>query len=163
MTGVIKKSDNAIRTLRRDDLAAMVAIDHAYTNQTRRRFFEKRLDVAKVHPEDFIHVGLDHDGALVAFAFARILRGEFGREDTVAVLDIMGVAPKNQKHGLGHALIQGLCDRLRDKGVRVLNSQADWTNHGLLQFFDSFGFTLAPRLVLQRTLAEPLAELTDQV
>ena len=50
---------------------------------------------------------------------------------------------------------------MRQKGVQSLQSQADWTNHGLLRFFDSSGFALAPRLVLERSVLTPLAETID--
>ena len=50
---------------------------------------------------------------------------------------------------------------MREKGVQSLQSQADWTNHGLLRFFDSSGFALAPRLVLERSVLTPLAEAID--
>jgi L-amino acid N-acyltransferase YncA len=158
-----KKVDNATRALRGGDLARMVEIDHGYTNQRRRRFFEKRLEAASAYPDDFIHVGLDQAGKLVAFAFARVLQGEFGRTHSVAVLDIVGVAREQQEHGYGHALMQGLRDRMREKDVRTLHSQADWTNSGLLRFFRSAGFELAPRLVLERAVNEPLAETVEEV
>jgi len=46
--------------------------------------------------------------------------------------------------------------------VQSLQSQADWTNHGLLRFFDSSGFRLAPRVVLERSVLIPLAESVDE-
>jgi hypothetical protein len=55
----------------------------------------------------------------------------------------------------------GLIEVMRGKGVQSLQSQADWTNHGLLRFFDSSGFGLAPRLVLERSVLTPLAEAPD--
>ncbi len=154
---------NVTRALRLTDLARIVAIDHGYTNQKRQRFFEKRLGAANADPNNFIHVGLDRGGALVAFAFARVLKGEFGREQIVAVLDIVGVAREEQERGYGHALMQGLCERMREKGVHALQSKADWTNHALLRFFNSTGFELAPRLVLQRPVGEPLTEQAYEI
>ena len=47
---------------------------------------------------------------------------------------------------------------MRQKGVQSLQSQADWTNHALLRFFDASGFGLAPRLMLERSVLTPLAE-----
>ncbi len=155
--------NQGVRPLRPEDLERMIAIDQAYTGRPRRRFFEKRLDAAKGHPEDFIHVGMSRGGALVGYAFARVLHGEFGLEQAVAALDLVGVDPESQGRGYGHALMEGLAQVMRQKGVRLLHSQADWTNHGLLKFLDSTSFELAPRLVLERAVAEPLAEPTDEV
>jgi UDP-glucose 4-epimerase len=54
--------------------------------------------------------------------------------------------------------MDGLTKLMREKGVQALHSQADWTNHALLRFFDASGFRLAPRLVLERSVQTPLAE-----
>jgi hypothetical protein len=47
---------------------------------------------------------------------------------------------------------------MRQRGVKLMQSQADWTAFELLKFFASTGFRLAPRLVLERSVAEPLDE-----
>jgi len=147
-----------IRPLRASDLERIIAIDSAHVGEPRRHFFEKRLAHAKRHPEDYVHVGVVRKAGLVGFAFARVQRGEFGRAQAVATLDAVGVEHDSREHGVGRALMQGLTRLMREKGVRMLQSQADWTNHGLLRFFDSSGFRLAPRLVLERPVAAPLAE-----
>ncbi|MEZ5788924.1 MAG: GNAT family N-acetyltransferase [Xanthobacteraceae bacterium] len=139
-----------VRRLRPDDLERTIAIDQAHTGRPRRRFFEKRLDAARKHPENFIHVGVTEGDKLMGFAFARVRQGEFGRDEPIAALDLMGVDHASEAHGYGHRLIEALQAAMREKGIRRLHSQADWTEHGLLKFFDSTGFKLAPRLVLER-------------
>jgi GNAT superfamily N-acetyltransferase len=147
---------------RAEDLERMIAIDRAHTGRARLRFYEKRLLASERHPQDFIHVGVRNDGELVGFAFARLLRGEFGRDDAVAVLDVLGVEPGSQERGYGHALMDSLVDGMRQRGVRLMQSQADWTAFDLLKYFASTGFELAPRLVLERSVAGPLAEPADE-
>jgi len=95
---------------------------------------------------------------LVGFAFARILRGEFGRDQAVAILDAVSVARDSQERGVGRALMNGLTEVMRQKRVHSLQSQAGWTDHALLRFFDASGFRLAPRLMLERSVLTPLAE-----
>ncbi len=148
----------AVRPLRADDLERMIAIDQAHTGRQRRRFFEKRLEAANAHPQNVAHVGISRNGTLVGFAFARILHGEFGRDEPAAALDLVGVDPACQDRGYGRALMDGLVNAVRAAGARRLYSQADWTDDGLLKFFDSSGFELAPRLVLERSVSAPLAE-----
>ena len=158
MSNPVAHTDNRVRPLTPADLDRVIAIDWGHVGEPRRRFFEKRLDHAKQHREDFVHVGVARDGVLVGFAFARILRGEFGREQAIATLDAFGVERSNQDRGVGRALMNGLTEVMRRKGVQSLQSQADWTNHALLRFFDASGFGLAPRLVLERSVLTPLAE-----
>ena len=68
-----------------------------------------------------------------------------------------------QERGIGHALMQGLMAAMRDGGVRVVQSQADWTNHNLLRFFAGAGFELAPRLSLQREIGDLIDETSEEV
>ncbi len=150
------------RALRPDDLERVIAIDRAYTGRARRHFFEKRFAAAKARPADFVLLGTDDGHVLDGYALAHLLHGEFGRAQAGAALDALAVAPESQEHGIGQVLMEGLVTALRGKGVRYLQSQADWKNHGLLRFFGASGFELAPRLVLERPaadLAEPLGEV----
>ena len=151
------------RALGLDDLERVIAIDSAHTGHSRRRFFEKRFAAAVARPQDFATIGIDRNGALRGFAIARIQRGEFGREQAVAVLDAVGVEPHARERGVGRALIDGLIAALDRMGVGSLTSQAAWNNHELLRFFAASGFALAPRLVLERSLAEPLYEGSEEV
>lgn len=149
------------RRLRPADLEQVIAIDSGHFGRPRRAFFEKRLANAREHPEDYVQVGIDRNGILVGFAFARILRGEFGREAPVATLDAIGVLIDSREQGVGHTLMGGLTSALRKAGVRSLQSQAGWSDHALLRFFDACGFSLAPRLVLERSAVTPLPEPVD--
>ncbi len=157
----IAKSNS--RPLGMDDVDRAIAIDRAYSDQSRRRFFEKRFAAAKKRPEDFIHVGVVQDGQLCGFAIARVLRGEFGHEHAVAVLDAIGVAAECREQGIGQALMRELKGIMRQRGVFTLQSQADWTNHDLMRFFDAAGFKLAPRLTLQRPVAALFDEPNEEV
>jgi L-amino acid N-acyltransferase YncA len=158
MSNAAANTENNVRPLRPADLERVIAIDSGHVGESRRRFFEKRLAHAKQHPEDFVHVGAVRNGSLVGFAFARILRGEFGRDQAIATLDAVSVEHDSRERGVGHALMDSLTAIMRQKGVHSLQSQADWTNHALLRFFDASGFGLAPRLMLERSVLTPLAE-----
>ena len=151
------------RPLRADDVERVIAIDRAYSGQSRRRFFEKRFAAAKAQPEDFIHVGVVQDGALRGYAIARVLRGEFGHKQAVAVLDAIGVEAESRERGVGQALMTELDAIMVRRNVHALQSQAEWTNLDLLRFFAAAGFQLAPRLTLQRPVAALLDELSEQV
>ncbi len=152
----------AVRSLTIDDLKAVIAIDGAHAGQVRRHFYAKRMAAAADHPEDFVHLGVSRDGALCGFAIARMLRGEFGRRQAVAVLDAIGVAPQSQEHGVGRSLIQELARTLRSMGVGVLHSQVDWKDQHLLRFLHASGFEIAPRLALERSVREPLGEAEEE-
>jgi N-acetylglutamate synthase-like GNAT family acetyltransferase len=102
-------------------------------------------------------------GALRGFAFARLLRGEFGRAHVGAVLDVIGVDPASRDTGIGRSLLQELGTRLRAAGARTLHSQAEWSDPALTRFFAAAGFRLAPRIALERSVTAPLAEQSEDI
>jgi len=163
MVHALAASSHAARLLGVDDVERVIEIDSVHATRSRRHFFAKRFAAAQAHPGDFIHVGVRRDGALRGFAIARILRGEFGQSDAIAVLDAIGVELETQESGVGQALMKDLADVMRRIGVNRLQSQVDWKNHDLLRFFDAADFSLAPRLAMERSVAEPLAEVSDDV
>lgn len=163
MTASEAPATQRVRPLTNDDLERIVAIDRAHSKYSRSAFFEKRFAAAKANPDDFVHVGVTQGGLLMGFVMARILRGEFGRADAVAALDALGVDIGNRERGIGQALVAELVRILGEKNVLSLHSQVEWSNHELLRFFAGSGFALAPRLALERPVAEPLAEPLEDV
>ena len=162
MVAAVAHPKDEVRFIDARDLARVVAIDRAHTGHSRRHFFEKRFTCAAAHPNDFVQIGLIHDGVLRGFAIARLLRGEFGRDDVVAVLDVLGVEPESREQGLGQRLIDRLVEIARQKGAHSLQSRITWANSQLLHFFHSSGFRLAPRLALDRCVADPLNEMAEE-
>jgi GNAT superfamily N-acetyltransferase len=155
-------SEQDVSPLSAAQLDHVVAIDRAYTGRSRRRFFAKRFAAAEAHPDDFVLLGSSRSGTLRGFAIAHLLRGEFGREHIAAVLDALGVEAVSQDAGIGHRLIEELVAILQRRGVRLLHSQAKWTDGDLLRFFNASGFELSPRFVLERLVAVPLVEDIDE-
>ncbi len=153
---------NGVRTLNGGDLERVVAIDRAHSGGSRRHFFAKRFAAAAARPGEFIQIGVMRGGSLRGFAIARVFWGEFGRESAVAMLDAIGVEVEAQETGVGHELMDGLIEAMRSAGVDTLQSQAAWTDHGLMRFFDASGFKLARRVALERPVSEPLAEPSEE-
>lgn len=147
----LKKPGN-LRPLRSGDLPRVIEIDSQFSGRARSGFFKKRLDAALRTPHAFVFIGHETDSDLNGFLLARILEGEFGAVDAVAVMDGIAVDPEKMGKGLGRELMLGLEGVLRHKGILEIQSQADWTNFSLLRFLSYWGFGLASRLVLEYNL-----------
>ena len=158
MARAAKQTATQLRALGAPDLERMAAIDQAQSGRSRRRFLEKRLATALEHPDDYLQLGLELDGQLAGYVLARILRGEFGHTEPVAAFDMIGVDQRLQERGYGHLLMDGLRTALQKRGITRLHSQSEWTSHAMLRFFDSTGFKLASRVVLEREVSRPLRE-----
>jgi GNAT superfamily N-acetyltransferase len=162
MTEAAPARDRKACLLGENDIERVIAIDRAHSGHVRRRFFERRFAAAKARPEDYIQVGAMWGGSLRGFAIARVLRGEFGHEEPVAVLDAIGVEAQSQELGVGEALMSELREAMRRNGVRRMQTQAAWTSDHLLRFFEASGFTLAPRIALERSVSEPMLEASEE-
>lgn len=148
-----KKPGAKIRQLRPGDLDAVVEIDRQSVGRSRRGFFERRLQAVQADPDRYITLGAERDGALVGYAIAHLGHGEFGVRRAVAVVEAIGVATQAQGAGAGRALMEGVRKEARAKGIDALFSQVDWTNRPLMDFFARSGFSLAPRVLLEREIS----------
>lgn len=144
-----------LRALRAHDADAVARIDRARGGRSRTEFWARRFRALAGDGDAVVAVGAERAGALVGFAFARVLDGEFGGAAPVGVLDAIGVAPAAERDGVATALLRALEAGLRARGVRALATQADWTAHGLSAFLAAAGFRLSPRIVLERSLDRP--------
>jgi GNAT superfamily N-acetyltransferase len=150
------KQKTLVRPLTRDDLDAVVRIDLEQSGRARREFFARRLCAPAGEAPALVAVAAERGARLVGFAFAHLLDGEFGAAAPVGVLDAIGVVESLQREGLATALLAALEQTLAERGVRVLRTQADWTELGMAGFFSAKDFRLAPRVVLERALDRPV-------
>ena len=153
-----------VRPLGADDIERVIEIDRAHSGHSRRRFFEKRFDAAAAQPDDYIHIGVSR---AVARCAALPSPASFAASSDTKPRSRFSMRSASRRRsaerGIGQALIEELGAILVRKGVPSLQSQADWTNHDLLRFFDATGFELAPRLALQRPVNELLVESSEEV
>ena len=140
-----------VRPLAGYDFEAVIELDRVSGGSSRRGFFEKRERAMEHDPDVFIGLAACAGGQVVGFVTASILDGEFGGDKRVAVLDALAVTPDHRGSGVGHLLLKELIGEVRQRGGRELQTQAEWNQPGLMDFFNSVGFTLAPRLVLERS------------
>ncbi len=147
------QSSREIRPLETDDLEAVVAIDARISGRRRTAFFENRMEAALAEPKYFIYIACEQNGALQGYLQARLLEGEYGSSEKVAALDNIGVEPDKRGLGIGRDLMEAFKAILRHKGVKEIETQADWRNSGFLKFLAAAGFQLAPRQVLEREVS----------
>ncbi len=150
-------SELTIRSLSLEDLDWVTAIESRLAGHPRRGFLEKRFSVAASNPDCFITCGAMSYGNSTGYAFARIQTGEFGCNDGVAVLDVIGVDPYTQGQGIGKALMREIETQLRAKNIGLLKTQVEWPNHKMVGFFSSMGFALSANQIIERDTS-PLPE-----
>jgi len=78
-----------------------------------------------------------------------VLEGEFGHAQPALRLEVISVAPKAQRRGIGRALHAALEEEARKRSIGELRTVAAWRDHDLLRFLGGMGYALAPSQVLE--------------
>jgi len=154
-------ADLQLRSLHRDDLDRVSSIESRITGHSRKGFLEKRFAAAAESPDGFIACAAVRDEKLSGYAIARIQEGEFGAQDAVAVLDVIGIDPDAQGKGIGKALLAEMERRMKARGIETLRTQVDWGSPPMIRFFSSTEFLLAPAQVLERDTSSLREEIRE--
>ncbi|GMV23431.1 MAG: hypothetical protein AMXMBFR57_33800 [Acidimicrobiia bacterium] len=141
-----------VRTIRADDLDAVVRIDAASTGRRRERFLAQKVAQAVADTGVTVSLVAELDDRIAGFLLARLYYGEFGVLEPAAVLDVIGVHPDVRGRRVAAALIDQLRTNLLGLGIATLQTEVAWTQPDLVAFFQHEGFTLAPRLCLDLDL-----------
>jgi ribosomal protein S18 acetylase RimI-like enzyme len=141
-----------VRSMTRDDLPALVAIDRRITGQDRSAYYARKFD--EVFGEAGIRMSLvaEIDGHPAGFIMARVDFGEFGHTDPEAVMDTIGVDPRHGREGIASALLSQLFGNLGALRAESLRTEVGWNRFGLLSFLDGAGFHQHRRLALRLAL-----------
>jgi ribosomal protein S18 acetylase RimI-like enzyme len=142
-----------VRSLTESDLRALVAIDRRITGRDRSEYFERKLADALTESDVRVSLVADLDSVPVGFVMARVDLGEFGRVETTAVLDTIGVDPDYQNRGVGRALLSQLLANLGTLRVETVRTEVDWQDHDLLAYLGHNGFYPSQQLCFRQTLA----------
>ena len=154
-------ADLQLRSLHRDDLDRVSSIESRITGHSRKGFLQKRFAAAAESPDGFIACAAVRDEKLSGYAIARIQEGEFGAQDAVAVLDVIGIDPDAQGKGIGKALLAEMERRMKARGIETLRTQVDWGSPPMIRFFSSTEFLLAPAQVLERDTSSLREEIRE--
>jgi predicted N-acetyltransferase YhbS len=129
-------------------MESVVALDAATVGHSRRLYFQRRLKAALEQTERHIQFSAEQDGRFVGFIKARKQLGEFGRAEPALLLESISVAPAEQGHGIGSALLAKLESEAKRLGVPAIRTTASWHDHQIMQFFDAAGFEFSRNMIL---------------
>lgn len=142
----------AIRALGVEDLGAVAAIDAEQQGRSRRAYIERRLQAALREPTLHAQFAAVDDRGLAGFMLARVLEGEFGRHDTGARLELLGVRADVRGQRVGGRLFDALAAWAQRHGVHELRTVASWRDTALLHWMAAMGFELAPVTIVERAV-----------
>lgn len=148
--GTLETDSVVVRVLTPDDLDWIVRIDAEHSGRSRREYYRTKLE--QVSRDTGIRISLAGmiEQEPAGFLLGRLYYGEFGRPEPAAILDSIGVARRFSKQHVARALLQRLEMNLRALGIERIETELGWDQLQLLGFFQRAGFTLAPRLCLEK-------------
>ena len=129
-TGVLETDAVLVRTMRQDDLNAIVAIDAAASGRRRPRYFELMLQRSITQAGLQISLVAEVDNRVVGFVIGSLYYGEYGVVEPSASIDAISVDPRIRGKNVGKALMRQL--RLNLGALRI-TSLADRSFVGSLR------------------------------
>jgi ribosomal protein S18 acetylase RimI-like enzyme len=150
--GPLARDRIPVRSMAERDLRALVSIDRRITGRDRAAYFKRKLADALTESDVRVSLVAELDGGPVGFIMARVDVGEFGRVETTAVIDTIGVDPDYQNRGVGRALVSQLLTNLGTLRVEKVRTEVEWQDHDLLAYLERNGFLPSQQLCFDQTL-----------
>jgi len=137
-----------IRTLKEEDLGAIVRIDEKVMGENRKNYWQRKLELMNNRSSQ-ISLVAEVEENVVGFILGDVSGWEFGVPETIGWIDTIGVDPAYQKKGLARALAHELIKNLKVLGVKTIYTLVSWNDWDLLQFFHAMGFTRGDMINLE--------------
>jgi GNAT superfamily N-acetyltransferase len=146
------RTEISVRAVEPSDLDAIIRIDEKLSGQTRKEYWQRRLDIAALRPP-WMSLVAEMDGRLVGFLFGWVGESEFGISRPTGWVDLIGVDPPYRGRGVGQSMV----DRFVQSGseLRAVESIATLIDLGqadVREFFVRLGFHHGPMIQMERSV-----------
>lgn len=141
-----------LRSVREADIQEMVRIERTITGSARGSLLDGILHDYLERGDPDLVLAAEAEGRLVGFLVGEIRPWEFGEDEEVAWIKVVGVDPKYQGQGIGRMLGDAFMEKLRKKGVKRLRTLVPWDSGDLITYFKALGFDRSKYVVLERQL-----------
>ncbi len=146
----MSRSDVSVRAIEPSDLPALMRIDEKLSSQTRKEYWDRRIEMAALRPP-WMSLVAETDGRIAGFLFGWVAESEFGMSRPTAWVDMIGVDPPYRGRGIAHALIDRFvrsAEQLR--AIQKVATLIDLTQADVREFFLRQGFHHGPMIQMER-------------
>jgi GNAT superfamily N-acetyltransferase len=139
-----------VRPVELTDLDDIVRIDEKLTGQTRKDYWQTRLDIAALRPP-WMSLVAETDGRLAGFLFGWVGESEFGIAGKTGWIDLIGIDPRYRGLGVGRQLVERFLQSGRElRAVAKLATLIDLAQADVREFFVHLGFRHGPMIQLEK-------------
>lgn len=141
-----------VRPVEMADLDAIVRVDEKLSGQTRKDYWQQRLEIAVLRPP-WMSLVAETDGRLVGFLFGWVGESEFGIARRTGWVDLIGVAPPYRGRGVAHALLRRFVDSGRElRAIERIGTLIDLGQAEVREFFTREGFHHGPMIHMEQSI-----------
>ncbi len=139
-----------VRNVTEADIPEMVRIERDITKSSQVSSLEGILREFVDRGDPELLMAAESEDELVGFLVGEIRPWEFGEDEEVAWIKVVGVDPKHQGQGIGKMLGETFVERLRERGIRRLRTLVPWDSGDLITYFKALEFDRSQFTVLEK-------------
>ena len=139
-----------IRSLRKEDLAAIVDIEERLTGVHRPDYWAKRIEMSEAIRPHWASLVAEAGEKVVGFTFGRAGELEFGLPGAVGWIEIIGVDPAHRGRGIARALLEQFVASAEDHGITTIFTLVKHDSQDMADFFRRLGFVQGKMLHFQK-------------
>lgn len=129
-----------IRSIRKEDLPAIVEIEDRATGVSRRDYWEKRINMYEAIRPFWASIVAEVDNRVVGFLFGRAGELEFGLADPVAWIETVGVDPAYRRQRIAAKMVEHFNLSADEHNIFTVFTLVSKNNPDMEQFFSKLGF-----------------------
>ncbi len=141
-----------IRPLEERDVPRCVEIETAVLGGKRPGTLRGSLTAYLAKGERNTCLAAEADGKLVGFLVGDVRTWDFGEDEEVGWIRIVGIDPGYQGKGVGKALGEALMKYFGERGITKVRTTVEWDAGDLITYFRSLGFERSGFIGLERSL-----------
>ena len=138
-----------VRAMTARDVPLAVALERRITRRRAPTGLERNLRARLKAGGSSICLAAPVGDRLGGFLVATVHSVEFGEREPVGWIEVIGVDPEFQGHGIGRALGAEALARLRRRGVRRVKTLVSWDAGEMISYFATLGFTRGDAVLLE--------------
>ena len=145
-------SEVRIRPLEERDIARSVEIETAILGSKRSATLRGSLTAYLAKGDRNACLAAETDGTLVGFLIGEVRTWDFGEDQEVGWIKIVGIDPAHQGKGIGKALGEALLQYFQEREIRTVRTAVDWDAADMIAYFRTLGFERSGHIGLEKRL-----------